>query len=357
MPDMPWLWMRHETRATERRAPIVPEDARVLVEHGIQLTVEDSPQRVFPIADYIEAGCRTAPAGGWADAPDGDHVIGLKELPETPRPLRHRHIFFGHAYKGQAGAGELLDRFAVGGGALLDLEYLADDDGRRLAAFGYWAGYVGAALAVLHRRGRLTAPLVPITKEELDGALRASRDGDAPRALVIGALGRCGRGARDALATAGVEPTCWDLAETRDLDRGALLAHDILVNTVLTTRPIPPFLTAADLDDPGRGLSVVCDVTCDVDSECNVLPFNDEITHWDRPARRLRSADRPLDVIAIDNLPSLLPAEASRSFSAELLPQLLALSDTAPAWARCLNTFHAATAGLRETGGKEVTHA
>ena len=37
-----------------------------------------------------------------------------------------------------------------GGGALLDLEYLTDDHGRRLAAFGYWAGYVGAALAVLH---------------------------------------------------------------------------------------------------------------------------------------------------------------------------------------------------------------
>src|SRR5687768_12844885 len=124
MSHMPMLWMRHEARQTERRAPIVPEDARVLVQHGIQLTVEGSPQRVFPIADYIEAGCRTARAGGWADAPHGQHVIGLKELPGTPGPLRHRHIFFGHAYKSQAGARELLERFAAGGGALLDLEYL-----------------------------------------------------------------------------------------------------------------------------------------------------------------------------------------------------------------------------------------
>lgn len=38
--------------------------------------------------------------------------------------------------------------------------------------------------------------------------------------------------------------------------------------------------------------------------------------------KRLRSGDRPLDVIAIDNLPCLLPAEASRSSSAELLSQL-----------------------------------
>ena len=35
----------------------------------------------------------------------------------------------------------------------------------------------------------------------------------------------------------------------------------------------------------------------------------------------------PLDVIAIDNLPSLLPLEASESFSADLTTQLLNLVD------------------------------
>lgn len=104
-----------------------------------------------------------------------------------------------------------------GGGALLDLEYLEDDRGRRLAAFGFWAGYLGAALAVLHHRGVLRAPLQPTSKEAMEAELRAST-GDVS-ALVIGALGRSGRGARVALGEAGVEPTCWDLAETRDLDR------------------------------------------------------------------------------------------------------------------------------------------
>ena len=33
-----------------------------------------------------------------------------------------------------------------------------DDGGRRLAAFGFWAGYLGAALAVLHHRGGLRGP-------------------------------------------------------------------------------------------------------------------------------------------------------------------------------------------------------
>ena len=75
-------------------------------------------------------------------------VFGLKELPEDGTPLRHRHIMFGHAYKGQPAGRVLLDRFVAGGGTLYDLEYLVDANGRRVAAFGYWAGFAGAACDV-----------------------------------------------------------------------------------------------------------------------------------------------------------------------------------------------------------------
>ncbi|MGW3306712.1 saccharopine dehydrogenase [Streptomyces sp. NPDC001073] len=331
------LWLRHEVRTTERRTPVVPSDARRLVEHGVTLTVEESPQRIFPIEDYEAIGARVAPAGSWASAPEGTVILGLKELPDDPAELTHRHIFFGHAYKGQPGASDLLGRFAAGGGALLDLEYLVDDKGRRLAAFGFWAGYLGAALAVLQHRGRLVAPLTPTSKEELDSTLQPA-DGDQEfSALVIGALGRSGRGARVAFSTAGIDPTCWDLAETQNLDRPALLAHDVLVNCVLATTPVPPFLRAPDLDDPTRRLRTVSDVTCDVGSPLNVLPVYDRTTEWDAPVRQLH--DRPpLDLIAIDNLPSLLPKESSTDFSAALLPHLLDFG-RAEAWRRDLDLF------------------
>ncbi|MEW2065621.1 saccharopine dehydrogenase [Streptomyces sp. NPDC007346] len=343
MSDNPLLWMRAESRPSERRAPLVPEDAARLVSQGAQITVEASAQRAFPLDDYLAAGCRTAPAGSWTAAPDDAHILGLKELPAEPADLTHRHIYFGHAYKGQTGAGELLARFTAGGGRLLDLEYLTGGTGRRLAAFGYWAGYVGAALAVLHRRGRLRAPLAPTGRTALDSLL--DEPGENGSALVIGALGRSGRGACDALVAAGFTPTRWDVAETATLDRAALLDHDILVNTVLMTRPTPPFLTHGDLDGPRR-LSVVADVTCDVTSACNVLPVYTELTDWDRPVRRLRDGDRPADLIAIDNLPSLLPVEASRAFSAELWPLLANLGGSDPVWTRCLGAFETAVAGF-----------
>ncbi|MFJ4630127.1 saccharopine dehydrogenase [Streptomyces sp. NPDC088847] len=331
------LWLRHEVRTTERRTPVVPSDARRLVEHGVTLTVEESPQRIFPIEDYEAIGARVAPAGSWVSAPEGTVILGLKELPDDPAELTHRHIFFGHAYKGQPGASDLLSRFAAGGGALLDLEYLVDDKGRRLAAFGFWAGYLGAALAVLQHRGRLVAPLTPTSKEELDSTLQPADDDQEFSALVIGALGRSGRGARVAFSTAGIDPTCWDLAETQNLDRPALLAHDVLVNCVLATTPVPPFLREPDLDDPARRLRTVSDVTCDVGSPLNVLPVYDRTTEWDAPVRQLH-AGPPLDLIAIDNLPSLLPRESSTDFSAALLPHLLDFG-TGEAWRRDLDLF------------------
>ncbi|MGH3713179.1 MAG: saccharopine dehydrogenase [Micromonosporaceae bacterium] len=347
----PRIWIRHESRDSERRAPVVPDDARRLVEAGVAVTVEDSPQRSFGSDAYAAAGCAIAPAGSWVDAPDDWYVVGLKELPEQPPALRHRHVFFGHAYKGQVGAAELLRRFGDGGGALLDLEYLVDDAGRRLAAFGYWAGYVGAALAVLRDRGALPSRLEPLSRPELDGRLARAGATDTT-ALVLGSLGRCGRGARDAFAVAGITATGWDLAETRDLDRAALLDHHLLVNAVQVSTPGPVFVRPQDLDDPVRQLRVIADVTCDVTSDCNVLPIYDTVTSWDAPVRQLRGGDRPLGLIAIDNLPSLLPREASIAFSAELTPQLATLGTDAPAWRRCRTTFDTALAGASRTRGE-----
>jgi saccharopine dehydrogenase (NAD+, L-lysine-forming) len=318
----------------------VPNDARRLVAAGVPVTVEDSPRRCFPIGEYEVAGCDVAEEGAWVGAPTDAIVLGLKELPDSLAALRHTHVFFGHAFKRQPGAARLLRRFRDGGGTLLDLEYLVDAEGRRLAAFGYWAGYLGAALAVLHASGTLTAPLTGFNRDELDAAL--ARVAAAPATLVTGALGRSGRGARDALAVAGVVPTCWDLDETRDLDKGALLAHDVLVNAVLASSPTQPFVDEDDVADPARRLTTIADVSCDVGGAYNVLPIYDSTTSWTRPVRRLWDIP-PLDLIAIDNLPSLLAVEASVDFSAQLAPLLPSIGQQGSAWDTALASFRAAT--------------
>lgn len=64
---------------------------------------------------------------------------------EDQTPLIHHHMFFGYAFKEQAGWRELLSRFVEGGGTLLDLEYLTDDSGKRVTSFSRIAGYIGMA--------------------------------------------------------------------------------------------------------------------------------------------------------------------------------------------------------------------
>ncbi|RMI39371.1 Rossmann-fold NAD(P)-binding domain-containing protein [Streptomyces triticirhizae] len=341
MPRTTGVRLRAETAPNERRTPLVPTDAASLVADGLPVTVEESPQRAFSVEEYTRVGCRVAPAHSWPDAGPDEVVLGLKEPAGPPDALTHRHVFFGHAYRGQRGGPALLRRFTAGGGTLLDLEYLTEADGRRVTAFGEFAGYVGAALAVLHQRRRLTAPLTATTRPALDARLREHTGG--ARALVIGALGRSGRGARRALDVAGVPTTGWDQAETADLDRPALRAHDLLVNAVAPAAPGPPFLTPEDLPRADRALTVVADVTCDVTSARNRLPVNDRTTDWERPVRRLHSAP-PLDVIAIDNLPSLLPRESSAAFSAGLLPHLRALPEGSAVWDRSAEAFRRALA-------------
>lgn len=352
MTSMTGLWLRREASPFEERAPLVPADAAGLVAGGIDVAVEEAEQRAFPVEEYAAAGCRIVRADSWPDAPPGTVVLGLKEPTRAADALVHRHIFFGHAYKGQVEGPRVLRRFTAGGGTLLDLEELVDETGRRIVAFGFWAGYVGAALAVLHHRGELAPPLRSTTRAALDSRLGAASATE--RAVVLGALGRSGRGAVEALGVAGVPVTEWDLAETADLDRAALVAHDILVNAVFSAEPGPPFLTAADLTAPERALTTVSDVTCDVTSELNRLPVNDRITTWEDPVRRLHAGPPVLDIVAIDNLPSLLPRESSTTFSADLAPHLRTLAEDSPVWNRCRARFTDAVARLDAAGGPAV---
>lgn len=159
-------------------------------------------------------GCKLVENDTWSSAPSSIPIIGLKELPESDEPIKHTHIQFAHCYKQQAGWSRVLARFHRGGGTLYDLEFLNDDNGRRVAAFGFHAGFAGAAAGALalaaQRKGgdsRLGA-LEPYANEDAmvnDVKNVLGGSGKGVRALVIGALGRCGRGAVDLLRKIGLD--------------------------------------------------------------------------------------------------------------------------------------------------------
>jgi len=343
------LWLRCEKKKFEHRAALTPTTAKALIDAGFDISVERDEQRIFDDAEYEAVGCTLVDNNTWPNAPVTTPIIGLKELPESDEPLPHTHIQFAHCYKGQAGWTSILSRFHRGGGTLYDIEFLTDAQGRRVAAFGFHAGFAGAAAGAMalaaHKRGEKLGPLTPFENEAamvstVKNILGGS--GKGVKALVIGALGRCGRGAVDLFRKIGLDEDDilkWDMAETaKGGPFSEILEVDIFVNCIYLNSAIPPFLTRDQITAAGqsRRLAVIVDVSCDTTGPFNPIPIYTINTTFSEPtvAVEVGPINPPLSVVSIDHLPTLLPREASEQFSSDLLPSLLEFPNrtTAQVW-------------------------
>ena len=343
------LWLRAETKPMEERTALPPQHAKKLLEAGFKITVEHCDQRIFDIDDYKKIGCEVVTAHSWEnDAPAEAIILGLKEFSaDVTFPLTHKHIQFAHAYKEQLGWKDVLSRFTRGNGTLYDIEFLVNSQGRRVAAFGYWAGYSGCAVSVMtwiaKQNGKTLGALSSysnrdeMVKDLKDQLKTISR---RPKLIIIGAKGRCGSGALDLANALDIEVTGWDAAETA---KGGpfteILDHDIFVNCVFIQQKIPPFITPEMLAQKTGALSVICDVSCDPFGEYNPLPIYSQCTHFDNPSVILENSAQ-VSLVAIDHLPSLLPRESSEDFCTQLMPTLLELNTIeAGVWGRAKDTF------------------
>jgi saccharopine dehydrogenase (NAD+, L-lysine-forming) len=342
--------LRAEFKLGERRTPLPPSAAAELIAAGYKVLVEKSINRAFSDAEFTAAGCQLVESGYWKASPKDTIVLGLKELPEDGSPIDHTHIYFAHCYKNQAGWEDLLGRFVKGQGKLLDLEFLVDDKGRRVAAFGRPAGLVGAALGVLlwvHQQLRPNTPFPECQPWKDEQAMienvkaELALLGRKPRACVVGALGRCGSGSAHVLKESGLTDIgLWDLEETK---RGGpfpelVTDYDVVINCIYLSGPIPPFVTNQTIDVPNRRMTVLVDVSCDTSNPNNPLPVYSRGTTLMHPVDRLRTSP-PVDVIAIDHLPTLLPRESSTAFAKDLLPHIKALRERTPVWTRAEDLF------------------
>jgi saccharopine dehydrogenase (NAD+, L-lysine-forming) len=263
----------------------------------------------------FSVGCTLVANNSWPTAPTTTPILGLKELPVSNEPLPHTHIQFAHCFKQQAGWSSVLTRFHRGGGTLYDVEFLTDANGRRVAAFGFHAGVGGAAAGVLayiaQKRGKELGKLEPFNSEnEMVSHVNTNLDAAQSdlKVLVMGALGRCGRGAVSFFRKIGVKELfllfshlCaavdlssksrdnilkWDLEETKSggpFDE--ILDVDVFVNCIYLSSPIPPFIALDQIRAAGkkRRLSVVVDVSCDATNPHNPIPIYKNTTTFSEP--------------------------------------------------------------------------
>lgn len=347
------IWLRCETKNNEYRTPITPVVAGKLIADGYKITVEKSVTRCFSDQSYLDIGCILVDAGSWIDAPLDAFIIGLKELPNHVEIIKHRHIYFAHCYKNQNGWYQIIQKFKKGNGQLFDLEYLTDDTGQRLVAFGVSAGIAGTLLAVqtwcsqkeLGSNANL-GPIKPATSQTkiVHSLKKRLNQLSVPKVIVIGASGRCGTGSVSVLNQLGIIPTKIGRSDNdnNSLIQSQLLEHDIVINCINLTSEIKPFITKDMLTNPLRKITVIVDISCDYSNPFNPIAIYHNSNTFDNPINNIIIDNKhPLDLIAIDNLPSMLPIESSNDFAIKLYPYLLELNNLTnkSVWRKTLDIY------------------
>ena len=132
----------------ERRASLVPQDVKWLTSRGIKVEVESSQSRIFKDHEYKRAGARIVKKVKNASLLAGIKAPHMEEL--IPGSI---YAVFSHTIKGQPYNMPLLKEILKKKITLLDYERITDIYGRRLVAFGRFAGICGM-LDSFHFLGR-----------------------------------------------------------------------------------------------------------------------------------------------------------------------------------------------------------
>jgi alanine dehydrogenase len=105
----------------------------------IELFIQSSNIRAFKDNEYIEPGLNVVHSLEMCDI-----LIGIKEVNIFDLIEGKTYMFFSHTAKEQKHNQKLLQSLLERNIKMIDYEYLTDNRGARLVAFGAWAGLVGA---------------------------------------------------------------------------------------------------------------------------------------------------------------------------------------------------------------------
>ncbi len=358
--------LREEKSPPDARVPLTPKQVATLRRQGVDVVVQPSPHRCFTDDDYRALGIPLQ-----EDLTDRQLLLGIKEVPIDRLLPGKTYCNFAHVAKFQPYNQPLLRALLDQHITHIDYEYLTDGAGKRLIAFGYWAGMVGAHNGLWAYGKRTGAFSLPRLKDLYDYAAAKAiyADLQLPDDLrvVLTGTGRVGAGAARVLADVGLRRVSPDefLGETsgavftqlplekyvrhgqrKTVNRKHYYAHgaeytsdfaryaaraDVFVNGIFWDGKAPAFFTAEEMGKPGFRIRTIADVTCDiapassVPSTLKASTIADPVFGYD-PATQTEIApyrQNGIDVMSIDNLPSELPRDASKAFGQILIEKIL----------------------------------
>jgi saccharopine dehydrogenase (NAD+, L-lysine-forming) len=311
IPRPRWLYLRSETNPFEYRTPIVPSDIPLLKSQGYTVVVESSPNRIYKDTEYSHNGAIVTQKKWWDPEFQTAYILGLKEIEDIDRIDGHTHVYFSHSYKEQVNAKFLLSTFAKKNGLLYDLEYFLDENKNRVLSFGFYAGIAGCYLALFqyHYKNQCKTNLPDLRSEALDTDFLAKifQEGTPPlRVAIAGEKGNCGKGVSQVLESMNINYDSFG----RTSDKSTLPSYDIVFNCIKLD-PASTEVWFSETTEFQKPILIV-DISCDPTRPNNPIAIYKEETTWENP---VYSYNNMVDIIAISNLPSLLPKESSDYFS------------------------------------------
>ncbi|MCK5709634.1 MAG: alanine dehydrogenase, partial [Deltaproteobacteria bacterium] len=130
----------------DKRVPLIPEHVIQLKQKNAEFEVclQASEIRCYPDSSYQSLGIEVKD-----NVSDCDILLGVKEVPIPELIAGKTYLFFSHTTKEQPYNRKLLREILHKNITLIDYEALTDQHGKRIVAFGRYAGIVGAYNALL----------------------------------------------------------------------------------------------------------------------------------------------------------------------------------------------------------------
>uniref|UniRef100_A0A0E0K614 Saccharopine dehydrogenase (NAD(+), L-glutamate-forming) n=1 Tax=Oryza punctata TaxID=4537 RepID=A0A0E0K614_ORYPU len=228
----------------ERRAPLTPSHcARLLLGGGKRGTgvnriiVQPSTKRIHHDAQYEDVGCEIS-----EDLSECGLIIGIKQ-PKLEMILPDRaYGFFSHTHKAQKENMPLLDEILEKRVSLFDYELIAGDDGKRLLAFGKFAGRAGL-IDFLHGLGQrylslgYSTPFLSLGQSHMYPSLAAAKSAVIAIGEEIATFG----------LPSGICPIVFVFTGTGNVSQGAQEIFKLLPHSFIDAEKLPELSTARSL--------------------------------------------------------------------------------------------------------------
>lgn len=361
--------IREEKVPHDKRVPFTPVQCKQLLalDPGLQLLVQPSDYRCYSNAEYEAEGVVLQ-----EDLSECDVLMGVKEVPKSELIENKTYFFFSHTIKKQPHNKELLQTILRKKIRLVDYETLTDPNGNRVIGFGRYAGIVGAyngvmAYGLKYGLFSLKPANLSHDKKELFTALDNISLPNIK--IVVTGGGRVANGACETMGALNIrkvtpyeflnysfrEPVyvqlhSHDYYKTRDgspwsdfdfhqfpqnhkctfTEANSYASQcDLLIHCTFWDPRADVLFTKAEMRNPDFRISVIADVTCDINgsipSTLKASSIEDKFYGYNPETEQIEDAfaKSSITVMAIDNLPCELPRDASDGFGRHLIERVI----------------------------------